>query len=512
MGSRRTLENGMLSAQSMLATTDPRGPAIARAAGRPVRPTRPRSWTRIIWAYLLGATILTTLIAVDPDTATAAAAAGGVMILLFGWFARLESLFLMLILVLPFDALKPLGVLSLSNALLIVVVVKSLLFVPIGRLRIRRSLVYAPLVIFAAAVVVSSMGALPPPDVDAPSSWRLSATVFSGMAIVLAAVNLCGNVRALWRAMAAVLLAGIFVALVSVVQLGVYWSTGQALLTINVFGLVNLGIDVPHPASVFESEAVMGIYLIPATVFAVTRAQAGRERGGGPRYVLAAGLLLIASLFTFSRGLIVTYAVGLPVLLFAHLSWSRRARRLAAIALLPMLIFGAWKTMDYLKQWNPASTYSRLAILYGGLTQVRAHPWFGTGLGSRVYPIAWNGAEQFSGVDATLELQDAITSTQRDLHNTFASLLVDTGLVGLTAFLWLLWRILKEGRRWSIRHQGGWRRTTGRAVLGACLMTLGGILFNGVLGVKAVWLILGLTAAAGSALTHDAQHRHGTAA
>jgi O-antigen ligase len=480
----------MLSAQSMSAKTDQLGLAVARAIGRPVRPTRPRPWTRLIWTYLLGATMLTTLIDLDPDMATAAAAAGGCVILLFGWLVRVESLFLLLILVLPFDGLKFAGVLGLSNALMVVIALKSVLEMASGRRRLYRSWIYLPMSLFTVAVVVSSINAA-----DPAFSLRLGLTVFSGMAITVAALNLLKDVASLDRAVFAVILAAVYVAVVGLAQIVMWRLAGWEVLNLRFFDLMNLGLTVPHLASVFESEAILGIYLICGTVCALTFAFGPRKVGRGRRFRASAIVLLLASLLTFSRALIVTYMVGLPLVLFAaKRRLGRRLRPWMIVVAAPFLLAAGWKTIQLVNEWNPGSTLTRLSLFRGGLATVMEHPLFGNGLGVPIYPQSWGLARTLSGAGRDLTSEDYVP---RDLHNTYLSLLVNTGGVGFVSFCWILVAVWREGRRRPRTIADPRQVMFRRGLLGAFALTLMSIGFNGVVGVKAIWLVFGLAAAVG---------------
>ena len=482
----------MLSAQSMSAKTDPLRPAIARAVGHPVRPTRPRSWTRIIWAYLLGATMLTTLIAVDVDTAIAAVAAGGVMVLLFGWFARLESLFLALILVLPFDGVKLGGVLSLSNALLFVILVKGGAEIATGSRRLLPSPVLLPLAVFSLAVAASCIGAT-----DLAWSIRLSFTIFGGIGIVIAALSICDRPESLYRAVMAVFLSGVFVAIVGLVQMLVWLTTGRFMFPgQREFGLVNYGIEVTHLSGMFESESIAAIYLISSVVCALVFAFSPRVLGGRRCRILAI-VLLVASLLTFSRAIFVTYAFGLPLVLLTARRRKRRWGFLLRISFVviavPVLLVGTWKTFEVVNGWNPVSTLGRLRIIRGALAAAAKHPFFGSGLATTVVPQDWDVAERLSGSDFVLVEDDA-----RDAHNTYLDLLVDTGAVGLLSFLWLLWSVYRDA---TLRPPPPTDRAcytiVRRGLIGAFVLTFICITLQGVWGVKAIWLIMGLAAAVG---------------
>jgi hypothetical protein len=83
--------------------------------------------------------------------------------------------------------------------------------------------------------------------------------------------------------------------------------------------------------------------------------------------------------------------------------------------------------------------------------------------------------------------------------------LVDTGLVGFGAFGWFILAVLAEGRQ-GRRRSGvsSWERVARRGVLAACLLTVFCIFFNTLFGVKAPWLMFGLTGSAGRVASRPA--------
>lgn len=464
---------------------------VSRRAGAPRRRSR---WKQIIWICLLGVTTLTVWLVVDPRQATIGAVVYCAVILLFGWWASLESLFLMLILVLPFDGLKVWQVLSLSNVLVFMVVIKGAVQVVWGQRRIYRSRIYLPMLAFAVAIAASCINAQGP-----ALAWRLGFTIIGGMAVAVAALNVLDNLESLYRAVVTVLIAGVYVAVVGLFQVGLWVLTGRAILDLPVHQLMNLALPAPHLKSVFESEAIAGIYLVCATMCALTFALAHRRLRGGRRFAVLGVLLLVASVLTFSRALIVTYVVGLPVVIFAatrRSSW--RLRPWMVIVVAPLLLAAAWKTVQLVNEWDPSSTLTRLALLRGSVASIAQHPFVGNGLGARVVPMYWETADTISGIDTTLRPDQLDEYTGRDAHNTYVTLLVNTGVFGLASFCWLLWAIWREGRRRS-RIAGGDGRhiLLTRGLRSAYLLTVVCIAFNGVIGVKAIWLVMGLAAAAG---------------
>lgn len=165
---------------------------------------------------------------------------------------------------------------------------------------------------------------------------------------------------------------------------------------------------------------------------------------------ITAALLLAAEIFSQSRGGEIAMAVGLLVILVIGVPLMRK---LAAIGVLGALLITAGYLAGKVPQKlvNPVinilglkkisfiapspqdySTAERLAHWYAGIQMFITHPWTGVGIGN--YPNAYP--------------QYYITIFVNSLghaHNYYINMAAETGIIGLTAFLFFLGALFTAG-------------------------------------------------------------------
>jgi len=117
----------------------------------------------------------------------------------------------------------------------------------------------------------------------------------------------------------------------------------------------------------------------------------------------------------------------------------------------------------------------------GSVKAFPAHPWFGKGLGVDVVEIRYiNPAGMY----------ELLT----DAHNTWLSILVQCGLIGLAAFVALTVALLRGS---SLRAP---QTTHDRVVAGLSVAFVAGFLYQSLSGsfenTRHVWMLIGLLAAA----------------
>lgn len=177
---------------------------------------------------------------------------------------------------------------------------------------------------------------------------------------------------------------------------------------------------------------------------------ASRVSKGWKWLVWLSGLLIVAAvLLTASRMALVASAVGF---LYAAITWrtAAPAQRLFSVAMLGALVLGALWLAPSASRERLATLHTELArgtlhnrthIWKAGLKVLKRHPLLGAGAGAypeAVYP--WLGRPGVPGHEYTA-------------HNTFLSVLVETGFVGAASFgLWLatlglfIWMLPATGR------------------------------------------------------------------
>ena len=158
----------------------------------------------------------------------------------------------------------------------------------------------------------------------------------------------------------------------------------------------------------------------------------------------AAALAICAILLTASRSALIASLIGFA---YAALTWrrSQRAHRLASALLLALLVLGAiWLAPVHSRQrlatlpaeLTEGTLHKRTRIWKAGLKAFKRHPFIGVGSGA--YPQAvrpWLGTPPLTGHEYVA-------------HNTFLSVLVECGVIGLgwfallaatlVVFVWML--------------------------------------------------------------------------
>jgi O-antigen ligase len=157
---------------------------------------------------------------------------------------------------------------------------------------------------------------------------------------------------------------------------------------------------------------------------------------GAKRWLVRAAVLPVipAILLTASRAALVAASLAF---LFVIFTWreSDRAQRIAGVVLLGLLLLGAFRLAPAASRERLASLptelgqgtlHNRTRIWKAGLRALKSHPVRGVGAGA--YPEAvrpWLGRPALAGYEYVA-------------HNTFLSVLVECGLIGLALFAALL--------------------------------------------------------------------------
>ncbi len=183
------------------------------------------------------------------------------------------------------------------------------------------------------------------------------------------------------------------------------------------------------------------------------------ERGGGwgrrAGAVLALGLGLAATLFTYSRAAALGVACLLALLLWRHprRGWVAAAAGLGLVAALGLAPRGLWGRLQTLAansltapraQIADASIRDRQHEMRTGWLMFRAHPLLGVGPGN--YESEYLRYSALAGGSGDTRV--------RDPHSLYIQIAAETGLAGLAAFLALLvaaYRLMERGRRRAAR-------------------------------------------------------------
>ena len=186
-------------------------------------------------------------------------------------------------------------------------------------------------------------------------------------------------------------------------------------------------------------------------------------------YLALLAIIGLALLYTYSRGAYLGALAGLSF--YAFLKDKRLILLLAAFVLAAPL-------------WAPGSVMDRLAMtVAGGAMESSAASrldFWKAGLQMMIQaPIFGVGFHRFP-MELTRYISDL--GSARTAHNMYISVGAEMGLMGLTAFLWLLGTLFKEG--WILFKQGA--TAFSRQLAGGYLAALVALLVINIFGVRFV--------------------------
>ena len=277
----------------------------------------------------------------------------------------------------------------------------------------------------------------------------------------------------------------------------ILWSLAAAL----AFGFLTFAVEYGRSGSVvvafvgfrslFEERNEFGIFMVYAAGFLIPLALNDDQPA---RYKILLLLTAIALLLNFSRGSLVAFAAMVVVdrLGAGRLFAPRRVRRslltlgvitIAAgagvLRLLPGLS-GMTEFLDVLttrslgfRATTDETTSVRLLFIRTAGEAFRAHPFIGNGIGNVGYALNQYGR----GADfGTVSLRGAVQPPAYDLgttSNIFADSLLETGLLGLLAFVAFLATVLRASLTRGIGRNGGLLQS-------GALLSFIGVLINGL--------------------------------
>ncbi len=146
------------------------------------------------------------------------------------------------------------------------------------------------------------------------------------------------------------------------------------------------------------------------------------------------GLVVLALLFSLTRGVWLAYVMVLGVLGVVKGGKTSLALGVCAVLLaLSLVVAGSGVRERVTQVLDFKVNIGRSQIWQANLDMVKERPLLGWGYGNyRKFRGPYY--QRYSGADTTAHA-----------HNNFLQLWVDAGLLGLTAFLWLCWVILRSG-------------------------------------------------------------------
>jgi O-antigen ligase len=275
--------------------------------------------------------------------------------------------------------------------------------------------------------------------------------------------------------------------------LGALITTGGVLYAYLTVGEVRFAEHQRYQALSFETDGIALILAIaaPAAWYLATSPQ--QDRASPLRLVNYAyvPLALFALILTGTRGATIA---SIPTALFVL--WS--LRRAGASARL--LAFGAIGVALAMVFWfAPREPLARIGTavtvtdLSGGALSGRWHIWTQSWQAFLDRPIAGSGVDAHrAAVQSRLDDLTAYKKAEKEAHNTYLSVLVETGLVGLFLFAAII--VIMVNR---IRQFWGWQRWYWWAQLS--VLAIGGMSLS-LEDSKSVWILIGFCVASAALL------------
>jgi O-antigen ligase len=176
--------------------------------------------------------------------------------------------------------------------------------------------------------------------------------------------------------------------------------------------------------------------LFPLTLLTTRLLASHGERREQLGLLLGWAVMVLALLFTLTRGVWIAYLIVLLVL--AAIKGGRVALAVGgAVALIGLTLMftndGVWERARY--SFDLRANLARSQIWQANLDMIKDRPLLGWGYGNyKRFRDAYY--QRYPDVDTTAHA-----------HNNFLQMAVDAGLVGLAAFVFLFWSILRMGWR-----------------------------------------------------------------
>ena len=236
--------------------------------------------------------------------------------------------------------------------------------------------------------------------------------------------------------------------------------------------LQSASIDLARPTASFPNPNVMGIYLSALVPLILGLAIFLKPKLKIRIFLIVASMIALTGVYiTFSRG------SGLGVFFSLLFLGILKKNKLLTVILLILLVIFPFVMPKNIKGWAKEIRYNPLVFLFNQdrlsmyqntLNMIRHHPLVGVGVNTfsknyAKYKLA-KVEEQFPTLDTTYT------------HNMYLQMGGEIGLLGLSAFLWLLFMFFRENLRTFHSLKDGFLQTICLS-LGACVIAF---LVNGM--------------------------------
>ena len=242
-----------------------------------------------------------------------------------------------------------------------------------------------------------------------------------------------------------------------------------------------------HPVHFGEHILLAGSFLLPLATLNIP----GAPRPLRAFFVLTLLLSIIAMIFNQTRAV---WIAGSVVWIALIVLSGRRTHSFLAASLSLCLIIGISFTCSPVLQSRLSSitsdTYQsnteRLRIWESARMMIADHPLLGVGPD--------NFGEKYQ---TRYMLPAALERFQRDAHNSYLSTAAELGLLGLCAFLYMLWTLLATFyRRLRTAEEPAWPMAGFFVVLAFCVYGTMNSMINSFWAVRLFWLLIGISLAA----------------
>jgi len=301
-----------------------------------------------------------------------------------------------------------------------------------GEIALKKTPLDLPLAIFMALAATSVVVA--PSVLSSAVDWvSLASSVFLMYAVIAFADTESKLATVVWGAIAIASGMALFALLE---RAGIYSISGD-FLHVHGYGI--------RPMTTFKDTNIYGTLTYVTLAFCVPLLLQTKDWRLRVLGLIAVPLNIFGLWSTHSRGSwIAAIVVALVILLLVRISWKVRLGAIAAAGAvgLGLVALESQFIIDRIvNAGEEGSAMSRVYMAMAGLDMAGDYP-FGVGLGGfpEVYPFYRQGPVRVNLVES---------------HMAYLTLLVEVGLLGLLAYLWILWRFAKNLVPASLRLSGG---------------------------------------------------------
>lgn len=258
----------------------------------------------------------------------------------------------------------------------------------------------------------------------------------------------------------------------------------------------NVGANVPRASGTYHNPNIFGTFLAVGIIFlAGILLVPGLSWWKRLLLLQSIGLGTVALVITFSRANWLALAVGTVVLLYLagklrHLVYVSIAFFVAVLLAMNYVPFAAHIFERFLSIFSlfsqfgadaRASSTARVYFVIAGLKMFLDNPLLGAGW--RAFPVIF---EDYKPVDFPHWLPT------QESHTLFATIIAELGLVGITAAVWIVWRVLTFSIRQIRSMQDEYLRGVMVALVAVFITFQVSLTFTGEFANNFLWMFTGI--------------------